>query len=157
EPASDSGRVTASHGSSTSVARMSRTRAAPLLLAAGVGAGLAVAGTLYLRPPAPRDAATTNFSIEPPRGARLPASTNTVVPGISPDGKHIAFSAFGQNGRALFVRSLDSTETREIILGGAGVEQPFWSPDSSRIGFTENSGGSGTSSQVKAVSVSGGP
>lgn len=56
---------------------------------------------------------------------------------ISPDGRHVTFPAVSKDGRlALYLRSLDSLEAREIP-GTAGSDElfPFWSPDSRSIAF----------------------
>ena len=53
-------------------------------------------------------------------------------PVVSPDGTMIAF---GGNGRGrLRVRDLDALVPREL-LGTEGAYQPFWSPDSTSIGY----------------------
>ena len=66
---------------------------------------------------------------------------------ISPNGKHIVFVA-GQEEK-LWVRDLDRLELRELA-GTDGATGPFWSPDSSLIGF--DAGG-----ELKKISVQGGP
>lgn len=53
---------------------------------------------------------------------------------ISPDGGHLVFSAVGEGGNHLYVRSLD----RIAVTPLAGTENatfPFWSPDGRSIGF----------------------
>src|SRR5262245_30275222 len=44
---------------------------------------------------------------------------------ISPDGTHIAFTADGQRGPQLWIRSLDDTSARPL-QGTEGGEYPFW-------------------------------
>jgi Tol biopolymer transport system component len=52
---------------------------------------------------------------------------------VSPDGRHIALGVFG-NSPQIWLHSLESSETRH--LGGIeGALSPFWSPDSTRVGF----------------------
>jgi Tol biopolymer transport system component len=65
-----------------------------------------------------------------PGGAAL-----TSAPAVSPDGRHIAFTASpkGQPPR-LFVRSFSTLEPRPIA-GTEGAEHPFWSPDSRSVGY----------------------
>ena len=67
---------------------------------------------------------------------------------ISPNGKDVAFVETGEQGR-LWVRDLDQRQPR-VIERTEGARNPFWSPDSTQIGFV--AGG-----QVKKVSVQGGP
>ena len=91
----------------------------------------------------------SRLSILPPPGMSLnPDSTNVA---ISPDGRMVAIVV----GRGisienqLWVRSIDSTVARRIE-GGDGVSLPFWSPDSTRIGFFADR-------KLKTVAVAGGP
>ena len=53
---------------------------------------------------------------------------------ISPDGRHIAFIATSSIGSSLWVRSMNAFEPREIP-DTKGARNPFWSPDSSTIGY----------------------
>ena len=53
---------------------------------------------------------------------------------ISPDGRQIAFIIEKGTTRQLVVRALDSFDARPIA-GTDGADFPFWSPDSSAIGF----------------------
>ncbi|MBZ5636240.1 MAG: serine/threonine-protein kinase [Acidobacteriia bacterium] len=53
---------------------------------------------------------------------------------ISPDGNVLAFVANSSTGDKLFVRMLNSLETRELP-GTDGAAMPFWSPDSKSLGF----------------------
>jgi serine/threonine protein kinase len=67
-----------------------------------------------------------------------PANT-TLTPGepplISPDGRRVAFVASDRSGRAMLnVRELGEPEGRPLT-GTDGVSQPFWAPDSRRLGF----------------------
>ena len=74
-----------------------------------------------------------------------------LLPAVSPDGQHIAFTAsstsFNFDAR-LFVRSLNVAAATEIPISGP-VSFPFWSPDSQQIAFTSN----GT---LQRVNLSGG-
>jgi serine/threonine protein kinase len=76
----------------------------------------------------------------------------TVIDGgiaVSPDGKHLAFTAVRADGQiSLWVRTLDSVKPRELS-GTEDASQPFWSPDSGSIGFF--AGG-----KLKTISRSGG-
>ncbi len=60
------------------------------------------------------------------------------VPALSPDGGKIAFvSAAGGRGQ-LWVRSLDSLESKPLP-GTDGANSPFWSPDSGSVAFFNGS------------------
>jgi serine/threonine protein kinase/Tol biopolymer transport system component len=68
---------------------------------------------------------------------------------ISPDGKHIAFTAAANahENQRLFVRPLNAETATEIPIPGASW--PFWSPDGQQIGFFINQ-------SLQKVEVSGG-
>jgi len=53
---------------------------------------------------------------------------------VSPDGRHLAFTAATGGKVQLWVRPLNSTEAR-ALAGTQGAILPFWSPDSRFIGF----------------------
>jgi hypothetical protein len=93
-----------------------------------VAAMLALAGlaVLHFREAPPPSLPTVEFSIAPPEGVR-PSNLS-----LSPDGRYLALSAF--NGGSLWLRALDSDEWRELE-GTAGARFPFWSPDSTQVGF----------------------
>jgi serine/threonine protein kinase len=74
----------------------------------------------------------------PPDGVRwAPAVAggvpNTIV-ALSPDGRLVVFSGRAGNQTALWLRSLASNEVWRLPGTDAGIS-PFWSPDSSSIGF----------------------
>ena len=66
---------------------------------------------------------------------------------ISPNARHIAFVEAGGQGR-LWVQDLDQEQPR-AVEGAEGARSPFWSPDSTFIGFA--AGG-----EIEKVSVRGG-
>jgi eukaryotic-like serine/threonine-protein kinase len=68
---------------------------------------------------------------------------------VSPNGRHLAFSAATGGKVQLWVRPFDSTEAR-ALPGTQGARLPFWSPDSRFIGFF--AGG-----RLKKIEVTGGP
>ena len=74
----------------------------------------------------------------PSRGlpGRFPAGLGLdSPPAVSPDGKHVAFTAFGGgSSRRLFVRPFSSLEAR-AIPGTEGAKHPFWSPDGRSLGY----------------------
>ena len=53
---------------------------------------------------------------------------------LSPDGTLLAYAAEDENGSALFVRSLDSFETRRLD-GTEEADKPFFSPNGEWVGF----------------------
>src|SRR5262245_23744752 len=53
---------------------------------------------------------------------------------VSPDGRHLAFTASTGGKLQLWARRLDSIEAR-ALAGTQGAMFPFWSPDSRYIGF----------------------
>jgi hypothetical protein len=67
------------------------------------------------------------------RWARAADGPNTVL-AISPDGRRVVFSARLGDDRALWLRSL-ATDDLVQLPGTEGGVSPFWSPDSSSIGF----------------------
>ncbi len=72
------------------------------------------------------------------------------APAISPDGRRVAYRARRSDGMPLlWVRELASGEAQPLA-GTEDASQPFWSPDSSDLGFV-----SGVS--LKRVSAVGGP
>lgn len=70
-------------------------------------------------------------------------------PSLSPDGKQIAFSAFGH----LYIASADGTNARRLTMAAEHEYQPSWSRDGQRIVYVtwEANGGA-----IKAVAASGG-
>jgi eukaryotic-like serine/threonine-protein kinase len=68
---------------------------------------------------------------------------------ISPDGRHLAFTAATGGNVQLWVRPLDSTEARSLA-GTHGAIFPFWSPDSRFIGFFADG-------RLKEIEFTGGP
>ena len=88
-----------------------------------------------------------------PRVVRLDMSLDRVgldLPMPSPDGRHFVFArTTGQNGRLLWVHSLDSDQSRSLPGTEGGIE-PIWSPDGRWIAFFADG-------KLKKVSPSGGP
>jgi eukaryotic-like serine/threonine-protein kinase len=97
--------------------------AAAAIVVGIVGAALA----LTTRQPA---APAMRVSVLPPEKASYES-----FPGLSPDGRRVAFCARGPSGeRILWIRSLDSA-TATPIGGSEGATDPFWSPDGRDLGF----------------------
>jgi eukaryotic-like serine/threonine-protein kinase len=119
---------------------------------------LATAGLVALKV-APKPSATTpepvRFSLPAPLGGRfatsLLAGSGAPVGGsVSPDGRHVAFTARGPSGKImLWVQALDSLHARELA-GTEDAALPFWSPDSAAIGFFTQTG-------LLRINATGGP
>ena len=101
-------------------------------------------GAPYLRRPA-EERHVFKLQIQPPAKSELISSP----PAISPDGRRITFVAVTEGDHRLWVRDLDSLESR-LLPGAAGAGLPFWSPDSRTIGFF--AGG-----YLKKIDAAGGP
>ena len=72
------------------------------------------------------------------------------APAISPDGRRVAYRARRSDGMPLlWVRDLASGEAQPLA-GTEGGVMPFWSPDSTELGFF-------TGVSLKRVSAGGGP
>src|SRR5262249_34641504 len=67
---------------------------------------------------------------------------------VSPDGRHLAFTAATGGNVQLWVRALDSTEAKPLP-GTQGATFPFWSPDSRSLGFFADS-------KLKKIEATGG-
>jgi serine/threonine protein kinase len=95
----------------------------------------ALAGLYFNRSSSDTNAVRLTFS-PPPDLAFNDTQPDAAV--ISPDGKKIAFSANGTDGRnMLYVRDLDSTEVK-LLNGSENPLEPFWSPDSRSIAYGSN-------------------
>ncbi|MGC2331884.1 MAG: protein kinase [Candidatus Acidiferrales bacterium] len=72
----------------------------------------------------------------------IPLPEKTIASGplaLSPDGRKLAFIASGTDGLSrVWVRSLDTLESRPLDDTEGATEFPFWSPDSRFIGFLAN-------------------
>jgi len=109
-----------------------RERSAWIVAAAGVVAAVAIGvGTMKRTSPAGN---LVQFAIEtPPNLALFPFDTKGMA--ISPDGTIIAFVASDVQGKpSLYIRNLATTKIT-ALAGTDDASYPFWSPDSSQIGF----------------------
>jgi Tol biopolymer transport system component len=68
---------------------------------------------------------------------------------VSPDGRHLAFTAASGGKVQLWVLAFDSSEAKPLA-GTQGARLPFWSPDSHHIGFFAGD-------HLKKIEVTGGP
>ena len=98
-----------------------------MVMVLGAGAALWDArSTPSARPP------VATFTIDMPAGWAMRV-LNLVA--VSPDSRYIAFTAVGPDARrALWVRPLAGGAPRQLVAAGNPLS-PFWSPDSSRVGF----------------------
>ena len=114
-------------------------------IAAGVFA-LAAGGVsvVHFREQAPV-AELVRFQVPPP------AKNNfDIYLALSPDGRHLAFTATGTDGLIrIWVRDLETLEARPLN-GTDGAGSLMWSPDSRAIAF-------GMGNQLKKVDIAGGP
>ena len=114
---------------------------------ASIAALVAAAGAVFwaTRPVPPPPAESVRFHIAPP-----PETTFETYVSLSPDGRHVAFSASGTDGTTrLWVRDLTSVEAR-ALPGTEGAQSIIWSPDSRHIAF-------GFNNKLKKIAVAGGP
>jgi serine/threonine protein kinase/Tol biopolymer transport system component len=104
---------------------------------------LGFAGAYFIRDPVTNDARVMKFSIPPPE------KTSFESIAVSPDGRHLAFTAATGGKVQLWVRAFDSIEAR-ALTGTHGARALFWSPDSRFIGFFADD-------KLKKIEATGGP
>jgi DNA-binding winged helix-turn-helix (wHTH) protein len=104
--------------------------------------GLAFAFILFaqLRQPDPPPVPVRRFAFTPQEPADSPV--------ISPDGRHIAYVTGVGKEAKLWVQDLDQDRPR-VIPGAEGSRRPFWSRDSTTIGFFADE-------ELRRVSIAGG-
>src|SRR4029453_8771321 len=97
---------------------------------AALALAVIVLSLVHFRETPPRRPVTT-FSIPVPEN-----TTGMDNASLSPDGRHIAFTAIpkGSNAPSLYVRSLDSLAQR-ALKGTEGARSAFWSPDGRYLAF----------------------
>jgi len=112
-----------------------------LLVLAAAGLLLSFAAGFFARRPAPvQEPPVRTFTIAKDQQANDPV--------ISPDGRHIAYTAGIAGQGALWVQDLDRNDPRRLVP--PAVYGIFWSPDSSHIGYVK-------AGELKRISVDGGP
>ena len=102
--------------------------AALLLVASATFASFA---WLRLRSATTATGAAAHFLVETPTEIAFPDLDS---PAVSPDGRYLIFTGQSATGTALWLRPLDSPDTR-LVPGTEGAGSPFWSPDSASIAF----------------------
>jgi serine/threonine protein kinase len=123
------------------------------LVAWALVAALAVAAFTFIfrtvSRPSTDLAVPVRFALSPPKDVNFDWSIGDAPFAVSPDGRHIAFTATGPDKqRRLWLRSADAIESRPLD-GTEGAFGAFWSPDGRAIGFF-------TADRLKRVSISGG-
>jgi Tol biopolymer transport system component len=93
--------------------------------------------------------AVFRFSLPAPPGTFVPHAEIQSTLAVSPDGKHLVIRAYFEGRVRLYVRGLDSTDTR-VLEGTEGATSPFFSPDGRFVGFFAEG-------KLKKISLSGGP
>jgi serine/threonine protein kinase len=106
-----------------------RWRWVALLLVAT--AAFATFARLRLRTATVTTSAAAHFLVETPTEISLPDLDS---PAVSPDGRYLVFTGQSSSGTALWLRPLDSPDTR-MMPGTEGAGSPFWSPDSASLAF----------------------
>jgi eukaryotic-like serine/threonine-protein kinase len=85
-----------------------------------------------------RNFESRTLAVQLTRSSILPPARSSFVAhnfAISPDGRHLAFVAIGEDGHNnLWVRSLNSARAQQLA-GTEGANYPFWSADSGSLGF----------------------
>ena len=98
--------------------------------------------------PAPAPQPVTRTVITLPPGQQLAGLENGPAVALSPDGTHLAYVVRQGGTQQIYLRAMDSLESKPIS-GTDGAVNPFFSPDGQWLGFF--AGG-----KLKKVSVSGG-
>jgi serine/threonine-protein kinase len=117
-----------------------------LLTALFFGAAVASLITWNLRS-APPAKPVSRFVITLPPGQRFESGQQTSL-ALSPDGAQLAYVATEGNTPRLYLRALDSLDTRPLP-GTEGASNPFFSPDGQWLAFYANA-------QLKKVAITGG-
>jgi eukaryotic-like serine/threonine-protein kinase len=97
------------------------------------------------------------FEIAPPKGAVFSGNIGVPRIALSRDGRRVVYQASFQGQPRLWVRALDSNESRPITMDGAAptsdlsMQQAFWSPDGQAIAFFDE-----VERKLKAVDAAGG-
>jgi Tol biopolymer transport system component len=73
-------------------------------------------------------------SLLPPAGCVFDEVISRNLVQLSPDGRTLAFIAACGEDQSIWIRSLDTGESRRLA-GTAGASYPFWAPDGRSLGF----------------------
>ncbi len=148
---SDQGSGTeAIRGTGTGSAHSRRARLIGIAAVTAAIAAAVVAG-FFLGHDSPAEPRVVRFDLAAPIGTSYhldAASPGPMV--VSPDGTTFAFSARSASGEiGMYLRELDAVEAR-ALKGAEGAQYPFWSPDSTAIGFFADG-------KLKKIDAGGGP
>jgi Tol biopolymer transport system component len=111
---------------------------------------LASVSFLFLRERPPAQLDPVRFQISLPDKVGLTGGGSFV---LSPDGRHLAFSAIGADGRpGIWIHDMDSLSSRRLPEADTGPLAPpfFWSPDSRFIVFSDGA------AKLKKADINGG-
>jgi serine/threonine protein kinase len=106
-----------------------------LILCAGIfllGAAIASIAVWNLKPSPSQP--VSRYVITLPPGQQLTGPDSGPAVALSPDGTHIAYVARQGGAQQIYLRAMDSLETRPIP-GTEGATDPFFSPDGQWLGF----------------------
>jgi eukaryotic-like serine/threonine-protein kinase len=111
-----------------------------LWIAAGLAGVLALATVVLAflyTDKKPRPADVVRYEISPPQGASFRSWLGGFAGNfaVSPDGRKLAFLATGTDGQHLWVRSLDTLDSRVLDGTEGALGWPIWSADSRFIAF----------------------
>ena len=121
-----------------------RERAA-WIAAAVLGAALVVTAGLHFSEPPQESPPLRRFAVTPAREVDVSRTRSGVA--ISPNGRYVAYATEGLDA-GLWVQDLGLSEPR-LLEGTARGRQPFWSPESTFIGYE-------TEGELREISVEGG-
>jgi serine/threonine protein kinase len=114
-----------------------RGRVAWIIAALALAAGLAAVAAAVAARRSARDGGVVRLSVVPPPGVTFTPNDITAAPqfALAPDGQHLAYVASAPGDRPrLWVRMLASPDAQPLP-GTEDASGPFWSPDSSALGF----------------------
>ncbi len=120
-------------------AENSRLSIWPWAVAAAFALAALALAAIHFREKPPATPAATRFQIRLPENV---AFTSGGAFNLSPDGRHIAFSAIGAGDQPrVWIQDLDALEARVLPDTYTGQNPPpfFWSPDSRFVAYSENS------------------
>jgi Tol biopolymer transport system component/predicted Ser/Thr protein kinase len=120
----------------------SRLASSLLAMAVLAIAALSIPAVMYLRE---EPAASSEVRLE----VTPPATREPLHFALSPDGEHLVFVASGDGAQRLWLRPLASVTARPLA-STEGAEYPFWSPDSSEVGFF-------AAGEMRRINIAGGP
>lgn len=126
-------------------APVARSRGVLPWAVAAVVLGLTAAGLAFVHlREQPEERQVLQYTVAAPEKA-----PNVSYLALSPDGHYLAMAASGDGGSQIWLRSLDSLQTR-ALAGTEDAAFPFWSPDSRYIAFFAQD-------KLKKIPVNGGP